>query len=231
MPACKFSALGRCAFGRCACGENCANSHDQPTATQFYVIAFPPPLQNLEPAYSGRKKITCRFFASGYCRNGDTCPFKHDVTQLATMSNLAVLHADPAIAHQAKPVCRFYASGFCKNGDSCRFEHCVHGQIPSETEPALERGILGGPAAAVLQRHQHAPVQQPCVEQHPEQLGSAQSSKIPCRFFARGYCNQGFFCTYEHVLGPGSLTKKSHLALIDRNIKKVSLRHTYISSP
>lgn len=102
-----------------------------------------------ESAYPGQKEITCRYFASGYCRSGDTCPYKHDITQHGTMSNLAILYADPTLVHQSKPVCRFYAASLCRNGDSCTFEDYADGQISSDTGPVPGRRTLGGPAAVV----------------------------------------------------------------------------------
>ncbi len=226
MPACKFFAMGRCAFG-----ENCTNSHDQPTTTQSNHIALPPPVQMMEPAYPGQKGITCWYFGSGYCRSGDTCPYKHDVAQLGAMSNLAILHADSAFVHQPKPVCRFYASGFCKNGDSCQLEHCADGPIPSDAEPGPERRIPAGPTAAAPQRSQRASAEQACAKQDSAQSGLAQYSKIPCRYFARGSCNKGFYCRFEHVLEPGLSSEVPHSPYINRNARNVSLRHTPISSP
>ena len=55
----------------------------------------------------------CKFFASGGCRFGDSCRFKH----LGTPS------AAPAPPTGVKQICPFFLNGSCQYGDGCRKSH------------------------------------------------------------------------------------------------------------
>jgi hypothetical protein len=60
---------------------------------------------------------SCKFFASGNCRFGDQCRFRHDNTgPTRTISNSNTTKAKPNN-------CKFFASGSCRFGDQCRSSH------------------------------------------------------------------------------------------------------------
>ena len=48
-----------------------------------------------------------RFFANGMCRQGESCPYSHDLS----LSNKGTLP------------CKYFATGTCAYGDKCRFSH------------------------------------------------------------------------------------------------------------
>ncbi|OCK75538.1 hypothetical protein K432DRAFT_256791, partial [Lepidopterella palustris CBS 459.81] len=59
----------------------------------------------------------CRFYAKGFCRDGDSCRFKHDRTSTAAS-------ADEALETQnMQPICLFFAKGGCLKGTSCGYRH------------------------------------------------------------------------------------------------------------
>ena len=215
MAPCTFFAMGRCARG-----EHCAYSHDQPRTGQSNDVTFPPPEHDPEPGQFARKSVACRFFASGYCKRGDDCQYDHNVAQLGEMSNLDIFQADPAFLQQPKPVCRFYASGFCRNGDSCTFEHYADGQVPLEMQLERRIDIRGRPSHALPERQQRASVDQALVNP-----ASIQSNKIPCRFFALGHCKNGSHCPYEHVIEFDSSAEAPYAALVNRNVENVSSKY------
>ncbi|KAF4661017.1 hypothetical protein FOL47_006878 [Perkinsus chesapeaki] len=52
----------------------------------------------------------CRFFVKGMCRNGSSCPFRHDYKAV---------------------VCTYFLHGNCRNGSSCRFSHHLPESAPN----------------------------------------------------------------------------------------------------
>lgn len=50
--------------------------------------------------------VVCRYFLSGTCYEGESCPFSHDATRCAPDS-----------------VCRYFLRGNCFFGSSCKYEH------------------------------------------------------------------------------------------------------------
>ncbi|XP_072497960.1 probable E3 ubiquitin-protein ligase makorin-1 isoform X2 [Notamacropus eugenii] len=57
----------------------------------------------------------CRYFARGFCQQGQNCSFSHD--------------------RQSLPVCRYFQQGFCFRGNDCRYQHS---QVPSSSECTTE---------------------------------------------------------------------------------------------
>lgn len=54
---------------------------------------------------------TCKFEASGWCKYGEGCKFKH--------LGLPVI----------KPVCTYYVKGVCRYGNTCFYKHATTGTI------------------------------------------------------------------------------------------------------
>lgn len=53
-----------------------------------------------------REVAVCKYFATGSCRNGESCRYSHTVSE------------------EWKPeVCKFFTSSGCKNGTECQFRH------------------------------------------------------------------------------------------------------------
>lgn len=69
---------------------------------------------------------TCRYFVSGFCKNGDKCTFVHTNPP-----------PPPAVSiHNASPppmACRFYLSGFCRKGTACPYLHATPSSSPPST--------------------------------------------------------------------------------------------------
>ena len=92
-------------------------------ADSLFVMdgAYSKPLE-VEPAITSKPTLhvvgstgraVCKFFISGYCSSGSTCPFAH-----------------PAQGDtQRKPLipCQYFLRGSCREGSSCRFSHLQSG--------------------------------------------------------------------------------------------------------
>ena len=65
------------------------------------------------PATGGPPSDLCKFFASGGCRFGDSCRFKH-VGSAVTV---------PTLPAGVKQICPFFLNSTCQYGDSCRKSH------------------------------------------------------------------------------------------------------------
>ena len=57
-----------------------------------------------------------RFFVNGMCRQGENCPYGHDLS----LSNKGTI------------ACKYFATGTCANGDMCRFSHGDPKEVPSK---------------------------------------------------------------------------------------------------
>jgi uncharacterized protein (DUF2237 family) len=65
-------------------------------------------------------KPACRFFAKGYCRNGNSCAFQHGGPK-ADGNPTVIEGKEPE--EVIKPVCSFFAKGYCREGKGCSFQH------------------------------------------------------------------------------------------------------------
>lgn len=70
---CKFFAQGKCWNG-----QTCSFSHAVgPEPTPLGTDAEETPAQSTSAEGDTRKQVTCRFYTSGGCLKGETCPFAH----------------------------------------------------------------------------------------------------------------------------------------------------------
>ncbi|TLD21327.1 hypothetical protein PspLS_08889 [Pyricularia sp. CBS 133598] len=69
----------------------------------------------------------CRFFASGRCAKGTTCPFAH----VTSPSNMARPEQNAAQYSKKAVTCHYFLAGRCTRGDECVF---LHQTPPTETE-------------------------------------------------------------------------------------------------
>jgi len=65
-------------------------------------------------------KPACRFFAKGYCRDGNSCSFQHGDPK--TEGNPTVVEGKES-EEVVKPACSFFAKGYCREGKGCSFQH------------------------------------------------------------------------------------------------------------
>jgi CCCH-type zinc finger len=68
----------------------------------------------------------CKFYASGGCRFGDSCRFKHVGTPPA---------APTSGSSSAKQICPFFLNSQCQYGDSCRKSHEISGVVQGSYFP------------------------------------------------------------------------------------------------
>lgn len=67
----------------------------------------------------------CRFFAKGFCSNGDSCKFIHEPST-STGQHLAPIA--PVFSTTEKlnaPSCHFFLQGKCNKGNECRYSHLL----------------------------------------------------------------------------------------------------------
>ncbi|KAJ1446539.1 hypothetical protein M885DRAFT_452380 [Pelagophyceae sp. CCMP2097] len=96
-----------------------------------------------------RAKAPCRFFASGACRNGNTCPFAH-AAAAAPPSPTSTDGATSPRAPSSKPCIFFFQRGECRNGAACTFSHGAAGAVRAvPAEPDHLAALAGNYDAAV----------------------------------------------------------------------------------
>jgi hypothetical protein len=73
---------------------------------------------------SAEPKKVCRYFSkNGTCRDGDSCPFSHDVGTKPTRAETRGAAA-PAAGDDKTKECRYFRrNGTCRDGDNCPFLH------------------------------------------------------------------------------------------------------------
>ncbi|KRX17635.1 Zinc finger CCCH domain-containing protein 6 [Trichinella nelsoni] len=77
-------------------GDRCPYSHVSPATT---AKRSPPAAATSQ----NKRKELCKYFASGYCRNGRKCPYMHNDLP-----------------------CKFFPIGDCRKGERCRYSHAIN---------------------------------------------------------------------------------------------------------
>jgi hypothetical protein len=143
----------------------------------------------------------CKFFARGFCRNGDSCNFIHEpststgphlapVTPVLPTNTTEKLNLNPAAVTyrngEAKPAqnCRFFLQGKCNKGKECRYIRLPAISSPQQVHP--DAIIVDSPRLPIDSR-----------------------ATVPCRFLSNfGGC-QNSSCPYLHVADEPNAEKSS----------------------
>lgn len=157
---------------------------------------------------------TCKFFAQGFCRNGDSCSFIHEQSRHRSVNSQPVPSAlavnqrsniSPAIAphHDGGGVlpriCKFYLQGSCNKGDWCSYAH-PSAPVPPEqvhSDTVARNTALG---------------QQGCAShQLPSDTCASPDTraKLPCKFLSRPGGCQNSACPYLHLKDDGKTENNS----------------------
>eukprot|EP01119_Soliformovum_irregulare_P009800 TRINITY_DN2360_c0_g1_i8.p1 TRINITY_DN2360_c0_g1~~TRINITY_DN2360_c0_g1_i8.p1 ORF type:complete len:442 (-),score=137.43 TRINITY_DN2360_c0_g1_i8:112-1437(-) len=110
----------------------------------------------------------CKFFANGYCRSGDKCPYNH-IDGLKKQ-------LDVDVKSRGLP-CKFYISGGCRKGDKCPYSHVdpspvSEKPIESKSKKKEIKEILKAPTSPTLVPDSH-------ITNQFSLLNSLGSSEIP----------------------------------------------------
>lgn len=68
------------------------------------------------------RTVVCKYYRDGFCREGDSCNFSHDIEPPPRDRIERINHNRIKIE-----LCRFYKLGYCRNGRQCTF---MHGDFP-----------------------------------------------------------------------------------------------------
>lgn len=143
---------------------------------------------------------SCKFFAQGFCKNGDSCKFIHEpdtstgqefapfapilpTTEKISLDPATITHRD----EEAKPAqnCWFFLQGKCNKGEWCRYAHPPAVLSPQQVPP--ESIYLDSPQSV-----------------------SDSRATVPCRFLSRpGGCLNSS-CPYLHVADEAIAVKSSN---------------------
>ncbi|XP_068134372.1 E3 ubiquitin-protein ligase makorin-1 isoform X2 [Hyperolius riggenbachi] len=82
-----------------------------------------PAFPDIPPAGGWTRKVTCRYFMHGVCKEGNNCRYLHDLS-----------------IGQSSMICSFYQLGCCSYGDQCRYVH---------SKP-LKQEAIGGSSAELI---------------------------------------------------------------------------------
>lgn len=142
---------------------------------------------------------TCKFFAQGFCRNGDSCDYIHELHASTQNHFGSVASAFPAIERlninpaaathldggaKTTRICRFFLQGLCNKGDKCWYVHPPAIVPPQQVHPNT---ISLDPYLGQDESSPQAP---------PD-----SRARIPCKFLSRpGGCQNGS-CPYLHAVG------------------------------
>lgn len=142
----------------------------------------------------------CKFFAQGFCRNGDSCDFIHGQNSFAQNGIVPVASALPAIERlnihpaaasplnaEAKStrVCTYFLRGLCNKGDKCWNVHPAGTNQTWRIQPDID------PQASY----------QCQVDEGLLQTSSDSRSRVPCKFLSRPGGCQNNSCPFLHTVG------------------------------
>ncbi|CAH1782989.1 unnamed protein product [Owenia fusiformis] len=160
-------------------------------------------------APSWSKKVLCRYFAHGVCREGDNCRYAHDFSR------------------PPDSTCRYYLMGTCSYGDKCRFDHekpkkASHKFNLKADEKLKSKmvtlrkngsyssdsglGVDGGLGEDWAKAPEFVPGQPFAVPSYADKTSSGldcdvspeETENMLCPFAAHGECRFGDKCTYLH---------------------------------
>lgn len=151
------------------------------------------------------KMTPCKFFAQGFCRNGDYCDFTHEQntsTQnylgpvASSFPAIERLHINPGAAThlnrepKSTQICAFFIQGSCNRGDKCWYIH------PPPIVPIHPDAISLRPPLS--QQDESSP-----------QAPSDSRASVPCKFLSRpGGCQKGS-CPYLHAVDDNRVENSS----------------------
>ncbi|RCH83759.1 hypothetical protein CU097_003386 [Rhizopus azygosporus] len=138
--------------------------------------------------------VPCKYYAQGYCKDGDKCTFKHDNTNDPEVCPLWVKgkckndelcrfkHEGP----RDIKICQFYKTQSCTKGDACPFSHDL------KLEPCRFYHIQ-----KVCEQGDKCPYSHEALTD--ESLQRLRQLTGPCRFWQfKGYCVTGDQCLFAH---------------------------------
>lgn len=182
------------------------------------LAAAPPPQPPTSTHASDR---VCKFFAAGYCRKGQACPFLHRVR--ADTKCVPAAETKQQLLHSRRPnVCKFFLAGKCQRGTECSFshdvgDHCGSGAgsasntgaeqncTQTAAEPAYFYGAPGARQSTEDEAKLVAPLNYSKIirEEAKNSRGgrASVSSQKACPYFAAGYCRFGSTCKFHHSEG------------------------------
>lgn len=198
----------------CKAGSKCRFSHDMSPPQQQQVSMSPmrtsslssSPHMNTPPPrqFTGASPVQstpyilasngikyCRFNLSGFCRNGDNCPYAHEQDAYSSLFQTPNQHqyyqspmlsslpddsygtspplSDSSTSDDNNPkVCPFFLKGDCRYGDRCRNMHVRLTPNVSNKKKLINEESL------------------------------EKFSKIPCKYYRQGHCPFGDACYYLH---------------------------------
>jgi len=150
------------------------------------------------------KMASCKFFAQGLCRNGDSCNFIHERNQstqihfgpiASAFERLDIGQAAtyPNERDQLTPICRFFMEGLCNKSDKCRYIHPSASDTPQQVHPhAISLDL-------------HPGKQDEIVPQTP----SDSRARVPCKFLLSPRGCQKDSCPYLHTIDGHEVGKTS----------------------
>mmetsp|Transcript_25634 Transcript_25634/g.73699 ORF Transcript_25634/g.73699 Transcript_25634/m.73699 type:complete len:766 (+) Transcript_25634:50-2347(+) len=210
-----FVRIGRCKFGaECrfshdvdayydeaaaegAEGEEAGGEASAPRRGRSRTVT---PRDELEPEsapampeyHLPRTNEVCRDFERGCCKFGTACRFSHELRELRPKPAPVVVvppamplrgpglpdHREPDVSSKYKTMlCRHFARGSCQMGLDCQFAHGPH-ELRRPGDRMAPLPPMGAPAPPP-----------PNMRMGP----------MICRDFARGRCNFGRDCRFQHV--------------------------------
>lgn len=137
------------------------------------------------------KMTSCRFFAYGSCKNGNSCRYIHEqsgssqnpgATVLTSATNRPDVFPVAVSSGRTGTICRYFAQGSCQKGEECGFAHLQATLSSQEVQP--------GPILLTSRQ----------ITQNYDQTPSDFRAKVPCRFQLRpGGCERDH-CPFSHAI-------------------------------
>ena len=164
--------------------------------------------------------VFCSFLQRGHCAKGDSCKYKHSVS-----NSKLVTCEEHLLSGRTKneTICSYFQRGSCSRGTSCAFSHTIPSMaegakfasdstLPDQMDACKEPLALPcfeNPQPCIFFRGGNCSKGDQCSFSHEESVNLPASEtgdktingKISvCKFFLRGNCQLGESCTYAHEL-------------------------------